>query len=178
MLFSQTVSATIADTTDETGLLSAGVGSKILPADLLEVGSVIRVNMTGHYSTTGTPTFELAINFNGTELATTGAKSLETSGTNIGWRLWFEVVCRSVGASGTVVASGIARFNLDGEFGMVKTSAVTIDTTGTLTISALGTWGTADAANTLTCQTAVIEHLSISGLAPVGPSDLEATETV
>jgi hypothetical protein len=163
-LFSQTADPTVANTTPPTGLFGTGVGSLTLPAGLLTAGSVIRITMTGHYSTTGTPTFTLAVNLGGTELATTGAKSLETAASNIGWKLEFEIVCRTTGATGTVVASGIARFRLDGDFGMVKTTAVTIDTTGTLAITAPGTWGTADASNSITTQTAVVEHLNVIGL--------------
>jgi hypothetical protein len=164
LLFSQTADKTVANTTTPTGLFGTGVGSLTLPAGLLAAGSVIRITMTGHYSTTGTPTFTLAVNLGGTELATTGAKSLETAASNIGWKLEFEIVCRTTGATGTVVASGIARFRLDGNFGMVKTTAVTIDTTGTLAITAPGTWGTADASNSITTQTAVVEHLNVIGL--------------
>jgi hypothetical protein len=164
LLFSQTADKTIADTTTPTGLFGTGVGSLTLPAGLLAAGSVIRITMTGHYSTTGTPTFTLAVNLGGTELATTGAKSLETAASNIGWKLEFEIVCRTTGATGTVVASGIARFRLDGDFGMVKTTAVTVDTTGTLAITAPGTWGPADASNSITTQTAVVEHLNVIGL--------------
>jgi hypothetical protein len=75
LLFSQTADKTVANTTTPTGLFGTGVGSLTLPAGLLAAGSVIRITMTGHYSTTGTPTFTLAVNLGGTELATTGAKS-------------------------------------------------------------------------------------------------------
>jgi hypothetical protein len=164
LLFSQTADKTVANTTTPTGLFGTGVGSLTLPAGLLAAGSVIRITMTGHYSTTGTPTFTLAVNLGGTELATTGAKSLETAASNIGWKLEFEIVCRTTGATGTVVASGIARFRLDGDFGMVKTTAVTVSTIGTLAITTPGTWGTADASNSITTQTAVVEHLNVIGL--------------
>lgn len=166
ILFSQTEDTTLANTVTPTDLINStnALGSVTLPAGLLAAGSVVRITMTGHYSTTGTPTFELAVNLGGTELATTGVKSLATGAANIGWKLDFEIICRSTGATGTVVASGIARMTVDGTFGLVKTTAVTVDTTGTLAITAPGTWGTADAANTLTCQTVVIEHHNVIGL--------------
>jgi hypothetical protein len=177
MLFNQTVDKTVADSTAETGILSAGRGVKLLPADLLQVGSVIRLSLTGYVSTTGTPDLTVRVKLSGVELASTGANALGSSITDVGWRMWVDIVCRVDGASGEVVTNGLVRLGAD-LFGLVKTTATTIDTTVSQWVEVTAEWGTQSASNTFTCQTAVIEHLAPIGLAPVGPSDLTAVETV
>lgn len=175
-LFTQTVDATVANTAAETGLLSAGRGSKTMPAGLMEVGTVIRLSLAGHISTTGTPDINYRVKLNGVELASTGNQTLAGISA-VGWRLFLNITCRTTGASGTVVASGFIRQGAS-LFGLVKTTTTTIDTTIGQLVEVTADWSAADAANTITCQEAVIEHISVGGLAAVGPSGLALAETL
>lgn len=163
MVFSQTVDGTVANTTTPTDLLSTGVGSVTIPANTFETGVVVRVFMAGHLSTTGTPDFELSAELGTLEVATTGVNTLASSLSNVGWRLWLDLVCRSFPATGSIVASGVWRLGAS-MYGLVNTSTTTVDPTDPLQIEVLAAWGTADAANTVTCQVATIEILSIVGL--------------
>lgn len=178
LLYSQTIDKTVADTTDETSLLSAGRGSKTLPADLLEQGTTIRIALSGHISDTGNPTMDIKASLGGTEVCSTGAENLGTSVSQVDFHLLIYITCRTTGASGTVVASGLFEHDDGTSFGLVKTTATTIDTTGALAIDVTATWGTQSASNTITCQEVTIERLAVDALAPVGPTGLTATETV
>ena len=178
LLFSQIVDKTVANTTTETSLLSAGRGSKTLPADTLKQGTVIRITLSGKLSDTGNPTLNIRLKLGGTEVCSTGANNLDTSVTDVDWRTELHFVCRSTGASGTVQGGGYFSHDNGSDFGMVNASTITVDTTAALDIDVTATWGTADAANTITCQEAPIEKLAETGLTLAGPSSLTATETV
>jgi acyl dehydratase len=164
ILFSQTADKTVANTVTPTDLLSTGVGSVTLPAGLLTAGMVIRLSAMGHFSTTGAPTIDIALNLGGTELCSTSPKTLGANLTAAGWRVWADIVCRSTGVSGTVVASAIFRNGPTQHWGLVKTTTTTVDTTGTLALTLPAEWGTMDAANTITCQMAIIERFGVNGL--------------
>jgi hypothetical protein len=176
LLYSQTVDETVANTTDETDLMFAGRGSKTIPADTLEQGSTLRLTLMGHLSDSGAPTLNIKVSLGGTEVCSTGAQALNNTVTEVDWHLTVLIACRSTGATGTVVASGLFEHDNDAQFGLVKTSATTIDITAALEVMVTATWGTADAGNTITCQEATIELLKADDLAPVAPTGLEATE--
>ncbi len=160
-LFVATADVTVADTVTETTLVGTGEGSITIPADRLDAGRRIIVKAGGHLSDTGTPTLEIKITIGGTEVATTGAMTLNGTITEAGW--WLEVIitCRSAGASGTVVASGLFEYDDGTQHDLVKTSTTTIDTTGTNDVDVTAAWGTADTSNTVTLQTLVValEHV-------------------
>lgn len=164
LLFTQTADKTIANTVAETTLIGTGVGSVTLPAASLAIGTAVRVFATGHLSTTGTPTINIKTKLGGTELCVTGVKTLGDTLSAVTVRLWLDITCRTTGGSGTVVVSGLFRVGPDQMFGMTKTSAVTVDTTGTLAINVTGTWGTASSSNTITFQTLTVQRMAVTGL--------------
>jgi hypothetical protein len=162
-IFNQRVDGVVANTTTPTDLLSTGIGSVTIPANTLEIGTTVRISMAGHLSTTGTPDFELSVVLDGLELASTGVNTLASGLTTVGWRLWFDFTCRVFPTFGAMAASGVWRLGAS-MYGLVNTSTTTVDPADPLQIEVLATWGTADAANTVTAQIATIEILSIVGL--------------
>jgi hypothetical protein len=68
------------------------------------------------------------------------------------------IVCRTTGASGTVVADGI----VGGQVVTFSTAGtpVTINTTAAQVIDVTGTWGTASATDTISSYTATVEVLN------------------
>lgn len=176
MIFSQIVDVEVDNTTTQTSILGAGRGSKTVPANTLDVGTVIRITLAGHLSDSGAPTLDLAIELGGTEVCSTGAQTLNNAVSDTDWHATIDIVCRSTGATGTVVASGLFEHDDDAQFRLVKTSATTIDTTSALLVDALVTWGTAHADNSIVCQTATVELIKADNLAVAAPSGLTATE--
>lgn len=82
----------------------------ILPADILEVGTTLRLQAFGQMtSTSATPTFTCGFYYGGTAgvaLAVSGANAISASETAWPWRIWWEGEVRSVGTSGSIVGFG------------------------------------------------------------------------
>jgi hypothetical protein len=161
-LFQGTADKTIASTASETTLVPAsGEGSVTLPANLLTVGKAILILIKGHISDTGNPTLTLKVTLGGTTLATSAAITLGNVSSDY-WEIEHEIVCRTTGATGSVVSSGEFSYENANDMngvGLVNTSAVTIDTTGTLALDVTAQWGTSSASNTITAQIFTVEEL-------------------
>lgn len=129
-----------------------------LPANLLEVGSLIRVTAFGRFSTTGTPTLLLGVYWGavaGTAIMTTGAVTTPSGVTNQTWRFEGEFRVRTVGSSGTAMGVGVAENISTVATNMAPATApatATIDTTSAKALTLGAQWGTANASNTITCH--------------------------
>jgi hypothetical protein len=147
----------------------------VLPANYLDVGSVIRCTAWGEFSTTGTPTLTLGIYYGGvagTAIATTGAVTTQSAASHASFRLTFEFVCRTIGTSGTVYGmgqlAGVGATPTGGTTGTTTPvmlpantpAAVTVDTTTAKALTVGATWGAASASNTLTVHGYLVESLN------------------
>jgi len=143
---------TIANTASETAFDS----SYTIPADTLEAGMIVRVRLFGVFSTTGTPTLQLRIKLGSTTYIDTGAITLPSSVTDMGFCVDAQLVVHSAGATGEIDAQGVAMLGLTTATAQAvtipNTSTVTTDTTGSLALSATAEWSTADADNTVTLR--------------------------
>lgn len=133
----------------------------VLPANLLDVGQVLRLTAFGVFSTTGAPTLVTGFYYGGVAgvaLAATGATATGSGVTNVPFRLEYEGRVRSTGTSGTIMGAGFEmRGTSVSAVGFVPIpvtalATVTIDTTTAKTITVGATWGTLSASNTLTCH--------------------------
>src|SRR3989338_1100211 len=168
-IFTQTATATVANTTTETTLVSTGIGIATLPANFFVAGKTIRITASGVYSNVVTiPTLQLRVGLGGiagTVVLDTGANS--SGGKNMSNRFWQVdgiITCRTTGASGTVFSQGqyiqassaVAAAIRD----MENTTTSTIDTTAGQQIVVSMAWGIADAGDTISCTNLVIEVLN------------------
>jgi len=160
-LFSQTSGVAVANTTTETTLAGTGSGTLAIPANSLIEGRTIRVTARGVLSTTGTPTLNLRAKLGSTTVVATGAVATAGTISNHAFELVVDLVCRTTGASGTVIGEG--RFWADNaahtglHLGLPATATVTVNTTTDLVISLTAAWGTASASNTITAHTLTAE---------------------
>lgn len=161
VLFKQTASGTIANSTTETAISSTGVGALTIPANYLIVGTTLRITGYGYHSAVSSPTIRIKVKFGSTVILDTTAITSHNS-TNEEIRLDALITCRTTGASGTVFAQGLYKeFQSPGVDGpMVNTSTTTVDTTASQTISVTAQWGTASASNTITLSNLVVEVLN------------------
>lgn len=161
--FTQTASVTVANTTTETSLFGAGQGSLTLPLNALTTGKRVRWTLLGVITDTGTPTLNLRIKVGGNTIASTGAVALTGTVVNRVFRLEFDMVCRTIGSTGTVIGQGSFWYdnstNAGTTEGIAMTSTATVNTTTQLTLDATAEWGTADPADTLTVTNAMVEVL-------------------
>ena len=158
-IFSQTADVVVTNTTDETTLLGTGEGSLTLAADALVVGRAIRVMLRGHLATDASAgTLNIRFKLGGTEVCSTGAVGMTNLMSANRWEAFVDIVLRTTGGSGTVVASGAFAYDGGTTHDAVDTGTTTIDTTGTLALDVTAEWGTADTDNVITTQIAIIEY--------------------
>ena len=147
-----------------------------IPANYMQDGRALRITSTGAYGTTATPTFIFSLRWggvSGTVLAKS-ATATTTSGTGGGasmtalWNAQLNVQTRSNGSSGTLFSNGEATMHTStaptagtvtnygmpipiasGSTGGTTPVAVTADLTADTALSFTGTWGTANAANSI-----------------------------
>lgn len=132
-----------------------------IPANLLQIGSTIRVTAEGTFSNTATPTLLLGVYYGGVAgiaLAATGAITTITSAVSWRWRLEYSGIVRSIGSAGTIMGGGrvlmpASLTQAQAEYFIPATASATvsIDTTTAKTLTIGGQWGTNSASNTLTC---------------------------
>lgn len=160
--FLGTANVTVANTVVETSILGAGVGTLVIPAGRLSVGSTIRLKVRGIIADTLTPTLQIRAKLNGTTFIDTGATALTAlAGGTHGWSYEAEITVRTTGAGGTaignhsMVISSTAAPDLDS----TNTGTTAIDTTAAQTLNLTVQWGTANVANTLTQTNITMEIL-------------------
>lgn len=142
--------------------VNAGTTSAaVIPANMLQIGSVIEVFAAGTFSNTGTPTLLLGVYYGGvagTKLAATGTTTTTTGATNWPWMVRYRGTVRSIGTGGTIMGSGEVRLgtSLTAFTGIPidasAMAATTIDTTADKAVTLGAQWGTNNASNTLTCH--------------------------
>lgn len=165
VIFVQTASKTVANTTTETTLNSTGVGSLSLPTNFFVIGKKIRIVARGYRSTANpSGTLRIRVKLGATTILDTTALTATNGLTNRAWELNGVIVCRTTGAAGTVMAQGrchMAQTTTTANFWeMLNTSTIVIDTTAAQAITVTAQWGTADASNTITCSNLSTEVLN------------------
>lgn len=162
VIFTQTATGTVANTTTETSLDSTGVGTKTLPANFFVAGKTLRVTGWGvHSAVVVLPTIRIKVKFGSTVILDTTAVN-DLADTNGVFKIEGYITCRTTGATGTVFAEGVYQeFGLTpGTFQMANTATVTIDTTTTQAITVTCTWGTASASNTISLTNFTLEVIN------------------
>jgi hypothetical protein len=133
----------------------------VLPANLLDVGQVLRLTAFGLFSTTVAPTLLLGFYYGGvagTALAATGATTTASGAVTLPFRLEYEGRVRSTGSAGTIMGSGwlnlATALTSYSQIPIPATAlaTVTIDTTSAKQLTVGAQWGTSSASNTLTCH--------------------------
>lgn len=161
--FVGTASVTIANSNTETTVLGGGLGELILRPNTLSLGKTYRLKLKGFLSDTGTPTLNIKFKLGGSTVCSTGAITLITSLANHLLEIDVEFTCRTIGATGTIIAQGKMMYDDPAHAGtmagMVSTGTTTIDTTGSIVIDVTATWGSASSSNTLTITNVLIEEV-------------------
>lgn len=164
VIFTSTASATVANSVAETSIIGTGVGTLTLPANFFVVGKTIRVRVRGIMSITGTPNITVKVKLGSTVIVSTGVVAAAGTVANNLFDVVVDIICRSVGASGTVMGTGGFTYQkstlVPATLGMVATAAVVVDTTASQVVGATVEFGTADAGNTISGQVTSVEVLN------------------
>lgn len=158
----------VANTTTE----SVIVPNVTIPANYMADGRVLRAQVFGKLSTTGTPTITFAVRWGGvggTLLATTEAITNGSTVTNVNWSLDVYIQTRSNGSTGTLLVWGVARVhtaagtvvtNVFSVSGYDAPAVVTADLTADTALAITGDWSAASSSNTLTAMGYLLEALN------------------
>lgn len=160
-----TADAAVANTTTETTLLGTVLGTYTIEASQINLaGKTVRVRVRGVVSDTLTPTLNIKFKIGGTTIVSTGAQTMVTSLANNSFECVVDLVTRTTGSSGTIMANGMFNYNTPAfalvSEPMVITSTATVNLTTTQVIDVTATWSAASASNTITGQTVTVEILN------------------
>jgi hypothetical protein len=172
ILFTSTANGTCGNTASETTIVGTGVGLMTLPANYLVAGKTLRLTIYGAYSTkAATPgTLVIKVKLGATIILALPATTVTAALSKVPFVIDVIITCRTVGASGTVIGQGDlflatataqtgVSYMLPNQ-GTDALTAVVKDTTGTILVDVTATWGTADAANTISSTNVVLEALN------------------
>lgn len=134
-----------------------------IPANTLQVGDVLRIraNVTVN-DNNSTDTLTLLLTIGGTTIVTTGA--VDVADGDIGF-MDVLVTIRTIGASGTMVASGLAALGVPGTVTgkAVSLASTAIDTTVANVVAVNADWSVAHADNEASLTQLTIERLGAAG---------------
>ena len=144
-LFSQTAQGTtVTNTTTETDIIGAGVGTLTVPANTFKVGDAYHAKVGGTISAQNGDEITIRIKDGATVLASTGLISLQAV-TALAWEIEIDFTIRTIGVAGQIFTNGNFAYNRNtGSLeGFVFSDVQTIDTTVSNTLSITAEWGQA-----------------------------------
>ena len=164
-VFSQTANSTTT-ANSATTVFGSGNGSLTIPAGRLMQGTVIRFFVGGYQSTAdgGSAAHVITLKLGGVTVVTFTSPAY-TGALNSGFSFNAEIVCRSVGSSGTVwsFSPSIGYVQGSANYYLNSTAAATVNTTTALTLDL--TYNNGNATGALTTTAATVELLDAR---PVG----------
>jgi hypothetical protein len=158
VIFTQTATGTIANSTTETAITSTGIGTLTLPTNFFIAGKTLLIKGSGFHSSTASPTCDIKVKFGSTTIVTTGAHTHHNA-TNGYFEFSAIITCRTTGASGTVFGQG-SFFDATELVPMGTIATVTINTTTTQAITVSAQWSAASASNTISMTNFSVEVLN------------------
>lgn len=138
-----------------------------IPANSLKAGDVIRVRAQVTVNdNNGTDTLTLLLTLDGTTIATTGA--VDVADGDIGY-FEADIVIRTIGASGTLVASGVQALGVPGTVTgkPFLLGSTAVDTTQALTVAVNADWSAAHADNEASLSLLTVELIRTSPEIPL-----------
>jgi hypothetical protein len=131
----------------------------VIPANLLEIGSELRLTAAGEFSNTGTPTLGIGFFYGAaaTPLAAGAALTTITGAASWPWTAEWRGRVRAVGTAGSIQGAGewrlgisLTAFSVDQAMpATLALRTVAINTTTANEIGVGAVWGTSNAANTI-----------------------------
>jgi len=149
-------SAAVSNTTTETAFDK----SHTIKANTFKVGDVLRVRaQVIATATNGTDTLNLKLKIGSTVIAATGA--IDVANNDIGY-IDALIVVRTIGASGTMVATGVQGLGAEGTVTAkpFKLASAALDTTADQTITVSATWSVASSSDSCRLDVLAVERLS------------------
>lgn len=152
-------------TTQYTGGASTTADQNIttltIPANRLQIGDIINANLRGLWTkpNSGSTTINFWIKVNGTKITTITYQPTATA-TALPFKVEADLVCRTIGGTGTIFANGNAFLSTNTTTGFARVQgsglSQTVDTTATITITLGYNFSNSNASNNITANIANI----------------------
>lgn len=165
-LFTQLKDKIIANTTAEISLIntSGAKGSLLLPANILQAGSILKFKMDGIYNDTSTPTATVKIKI-GSVTIIESSVTVPANLINAFFNAEFLLTVRTIGTSGTICGEGITFIKDPATIGapsmrvLQMLTDININTTIDNMFDLTYQWSVASAENSLTSRNLIIEAM-------------------
>lgn len=161
----------LSNSTTRTNLLP-GAAIFVLPSNLFQIGTKLKVKAQGRMGTVVTSPGNLTLDvaFGSVVVWNGGASALNVAAqTNAAWDLEVDLVCRAIGASTSANMWGLGKWTTRASLnapavgtttgvGVVllpdtsPTTGTGFDSTASQSVGLFATWGTANASNTIRCD--------------------------
>lgn len=163
LITQQVDGSALTNSTTPTSILAAAA-KFVLPANLLQIGTKLRVKAHGRISTAASSpgTLTLDVRFGSTVVFNGGASgTVATSATNLTWDLEVDLTCRSIGASTSATMLGVGRLisaalSASTPIMLLPTSSpgagTGFDSTASQTVDLFATWSVQSASNSIRCD--------------------------
>ena len=159
-IFTQTASTTVTNSLTDATLIGTGKGSSTLSAGFLTSGKEVKIAIKG-YHTKGTGNIIFKFKIGSTTIISTGSINSGSATLNVGFQAEADIVCRTIGTNGTVIAHGWwQNLGTGALFPMITTATTTINTTIPQDINATVTYVTSNAKNSMTSTNVSIQLLN------------------
>jgi hypothetical protein len=166
-LYAQTAnSTTVTNTTAETTIIGAGVGSLSVPANGFSVGDSFRAILGGVINAGNNETIRLRLRAGSVLLLDSGAQNLGSAVIDDVWSLNVDFTIRQLGAAGVASIVSLGGFNYTKTnnasvqgFGFNVLNTTTFDTTVSNTLNITVEWGSATALNNIYSDTFVLNKI-------------------
>lgn len=170
LIVQQVDGTALANSTTATSIL-APAARFLLPANLLQIGTKLRVQAAGRMGTVVTTPGTLILDFRigSVVVFNGGAMTLNTTAqTNQTWKLELDLIVRSIGASTSATIIGVGEFTSRAVIGSAAAAAGGVgtlllpetspaagtgfDSTASAYLDLFATWSVANASNTIRCD--------------------------
>lgn len=160
--FTQTTTATISASNDETTLTSSGAGSLTIPAASWFPGKTFKIVIHGTYSTSDTDPANLTIKIKlGTTVIAQSSLFLGSGKSDISFELRAELTCRTTGSSGTIFTMGMINSGDDWVSQIDNgTSAATVNLSTSQTLDITATLSDDHAGNSISAYAVLLEAMN------------------
>ena len=163
--FRQSSDVTVVNTIAESTLVAVATGTMQIGSADFAVGKAIRIKAAGYLSAAAVgPTLQIRVKDDGGNiLFDSGIFAVTGTPVNDLWDMEVNLTIRTLGAPGTIKGQGRVLWGNPGSTRLletvIQTAPANIITTSARTLNVTAQWGTADAANIITCDTLTMEVL-------------------
>lgn len=165
-VFTGTTTATVTNTTAQTSIVPSGVGTMVIPAGI-SAGKTYRLVLSGLYNVPmlSPGNLTIRVKIGATTVAYGTITSFLAGASDAGFTLQNTLTFRTVGASGSVMATGSASFvngSMMRGFADINngSAATTINTTVSNTIDVTVQWSAASGSNSISILNATLEQIN------------------